>query len=64
MADYAPEVKRILREQGFQFWRQGKGDHAIWRHTGTGRTVSVDSRIKSRHSANGTLKQARLKKAF
>jgi predicted RNA binding protein YcfA (HicA-like mRNA interferase family) len=62
--DYAPAVRRILRENGFEFLRRGRGDHEIWRHTTTGRKVSVDGTIKSRHSANGILKQAGLKKAF
>ena len=64
MNDFAPAVRRVLGQNGFEFWRRGKGDHDIWRHKQTGRKVSVDSEIKSRHSANGTLKQAGLSKAF
>lgn len=54
----------MLRQNGFAFWRSGRGDHEIWRHEGTGRKVSVDRTIKSRHTANGVLKQAGLPKAF
>ncbi len=64
MNDFAPAVRRILRENGFVLWRQGKGDHEIWRQDKTGRKVAVDGKIKSRHSANATLKQAGLPKAF
>lgn len=64
MADYTEDVRRILAENGFAFLRRGKGDHVIWGSAATGRTVSVDGKIKSRHSANATLKQAGLPKAF
>ncbi len=65
MNDYAPAVRRILRENGFELMpKRGKGDHEIWRHVTTGKKVSVDGTIKSRHTANGILKQAGLKKAF
>ncbi len=30
MADYADQVKRILRDHGCNRDRQGKGDHEIW----------------------------------
>lgn len=64
MADFAPEVKRILRENGCEFARRGKGDHDMWYSPISGRNVTVDHEIKSRHTANGVLKQAGLKKAF
>ena len=64
MNDYAPAVRRILRENGFAFLRQGRGDHEIWQDIKTGRKVSVDGTIKSRHTANGILKQAGLPKSF
>ncbi|WP_278359177.1 type II toxin-antitoxin system HicA family toxin, partial [Thermus thermophilus] len=60
MADYAPEVKRLLREAGCYPVRQGKGDHEIWFSPITGRKFVVDSKIKSRHTANAVLKQAGL----
>ena len=45
MADYAPEVKRLLREAGCYPVRQGKGDHEIWFSPITGRKFVVDSII-------------------
>jgi hypothetical protein len=44
--------------------RQGHGDHEIWCSPKTHRNFPVDSKIKSRHTANGVLKQAGLEKAF
>jgi predicted RNA binding protein YcfA (HicA-like mRNA interferase family) len=64
MNNFSPEVRRLLRAAGFEFHRSGKGDHQIWRHPTTGRSVTVDSKIKSRHSANQALKEAGLPKAF
>ena len=64
MNNFAPAVRRILEENGWQFWRRGRGDHDIWRHPETGQKVTVDHTIKSRHTANGILKQAGLSKAF
>lgn len=64
MNDFAPAVRRILAENGYEFDRSGRGDHELWRNPGTGRKVVVDGRIKSRHTANGILKQAGLPKAF
>jgi hypothetical protein len=64
LADFSPELKRILRESGCRFERQGKGDHEIWFSPVSGRRFPVDSRIKSRHTANAVLKQAGLPKQF
>ncbi|MBB5047063.1 putative RNA binding protein YcfA (HicA-like mRNA interferase family) [Rhodopseudomonas rhenobacensis] len=64
MTDFAPAVKDILRQNGCEFVRQGKGDHEMWKSPISGKTFPVDSKIKSRHTANGILKQAGLPKAF
>lgn len=64
MTDFTPELKKLLRRSGFAFWRSGRGDHEIWRNDANGRKVVVDHAIKSRHTANGVLKQAGLPKAF
>ncbi len=64
MADYAPRLRKLLLEAGCRFVRQGKGDHEIWYSPITERYFVVDGRIKSRHTANGVLKQAGLPKAF
>ena len=57
-------MRRLLREAGCVFVRQGKGDHEIWYSPITSTTFPVDGRILSRHTANGTLKDAGLPKAF
>ncbi|MDA8384495.1 MAG: type II toxin-antitoxin system HicA family toxin [Betaproteobacteria bacterium] len=64
MSDFSPELKRILRAAGCYFVRPGNGDHEIWRSPITGRNFPVDGKIKSRHTANGVLKQAGLEKQF
>lgn len=65
MADnYTPALKKLLRQAGCRFERQGKGDHEIWYSPISERRFMVDASIKSRHWANHTLKQAGLPKAF
>lgn len=64
MSDFRPEVVRLLRDAGCYLKRQGKGDHQIWHSPITNRSFPVDSEIKSRHTANGILKQAGLPKTF
>ena len=64
MADYSPEVKKILRENCCRFDRAGKGDHEIWFSPITKRKFPVDHKILSRHTANAVLKQAGIPKAF
>jgi len=62
--NFAPELKRLLSEGGCRFERHGKGDHDIWFSPHTGVRFPVDHKIKSRHTANGVLKQAGLRKSF
>ena len=62
--NFAPELKRLLREAGCRFERTGKGDHEIWYSPITDIRFTVDAKIKSRHTANGVLKQAGLPKKF
>jgi hypothetical protein len=64
MANFTPELKRILAEKNCHKVRQGKGDHEIWHSPINGRHFVVDSKIKSRHTANAVLKQAGLPKHF
>jgi len=64
MANFAPEVKKILLAHGCFFVRPGKGDHEIWQSPISKRRFPVDQKILSRHTANGILKQAGLPKAF
>ncbi|HET8700533.1 MAG TPA: type II toxin-antitoxin system HicA family toxin [Nitrococcus sp.] len=63
-ANLTPQVKQHLQEAGCRFERQGRGDHEIWYSPLTHRRFPVDAHIKSRHTANGVLKQAGLPKAF
>jgi len=64
MADFGPKLRELLRQNGCEFVRQGKGDHEVWYSPHTQRRFPVDQKIKSRHTANGVLKQAGLDKAF
>ncbi len=64
MPDYTRDVKALLREANCRFHRQGKGDHETWWSPISQRFFTVDNGIKSRHTANETLKQAGLTKAF
>lgn len=62
MADYYRDVIRLLRENGYEFKRQGRGDHG-W-NSKTGVRVAVDRKLQSRFTANGILKEAGIPKAF
>lgn len=64
MDSYTPLVKKMLRDHGCYPVRSGKGDHEIWYSPTSGINFPVDNAIKSRHTANGVLKQAGLPKAF
>jgi hypothetical protein len=63
-SSFTPELVRLLTASGCYFERPGKGDHDIWYSPITNLRFPVDSKIKSRHTANAVLKQAGLKKAF
>lgn len=64
MAAYEKKVRDILDEHGCEFVRRGDGDHDIWYSPISKRRFPVDGKIKSRHTANGTLKQAGIDKKF
>ena len=64
MADYGRELRKLLRDAGCEFVRQGRGDHEIWFSPIANVRFTVDGTIKSRHTANETLKQAGLPKKF
>ncbi|MDY7027650.1 MAG: type II toxin-antitoxin system HicA family toxin [Spirochaetota bacterium] len=64
MNNFSQPVKKILRKYGCFFERHGKGDHGIWYSPISGIRFPVDSKIKSRHTANGILKQAGIIKKF
>lgn len=64
MTSYTPRIIEILLANGFEYWRAGKGDHQIWRHKATGKRVTVDAKVLSRHTANKIMRDAGLPKAF
>jgi len=64
MSDFWPALRRILMEHGWEHLREAKGDHVVWWHPPTGRTLIIDKGTKSRHTVNGILKDAGLPKAF
>ena len=63
MKDFGKPVRDKLREAGCAFHRHGKGDHDIW-ITEQGKRIVVPVSIKSRHTANGILKDAGFPKLF
>ena len=64
MAEYERRVRNILKENGCEFSRRGKGDHDIWYNPAINKSFPVDSKIKSRHMANTIMKQAKIDYKF
>lgn len=64
MAEYEKKVREILSQNGCYFVRHGKGDHDIWYSPISSRHVTVDSKIKSRYTANAVLKQCEISFRF
>ncbi len=64
MGGHPRALKDLLLAAGCRFVRPGKGDHEIWYSPITKRHFTLDHGVKSRHTANETLKQAGLPKAF
>lgn len=64
MASFTRDLKKTLKKAGCHFHEQGKGDHETWYSPISNRYFIVDNNIKSRHTANVTLQQAGLPKAF
>ncbi len=58
MAEYEKKVREILKDHGCYFIRHGKGDHDIWYSPVTEKSFPVDTRIKSRFTANSIMKQS------
>lgn len=61
---FTPDIVQALRAAGCTFVRHGKGDHDIWFSPLTNRNFAVDGKTLSRHTANGTLIAAGLRKQF
>jgi len=64
MAEYEKKVREELKRHGCYFVRHGKGDHDIWYSPITGINVTVDGKIKSRHTENAIMKQSGIDKQF
>lgn len=64
MAEYEKKVRKILMENNCYFVRRGKGDHDIWYSPLSQRHITVDTKIKSRHTANAIMKQSGLNYKF
>ena len=64
MAEYEKKVREELKRHGCYFVWHGKGDHDIWYSPITGINVTVDGKIKSRHTANAIMKQSGIDKQF
>ena len=64
MNDYGKAVRDTLKANGCSFLRQGRGDHEVWTGPAATKPFTVPVKIKSRHTANGVLKDAGLPKKF
>ena len=64
MAQYEKIVREILHKNGCAFVRHGKGDHDIWYSPINDCRFTVDSKIKSRHTANAIMKQSGIDHKF
>ncbi len=56
------DLKAILHENGCYYVRQASGSHEMWFSPITMRHFTVAVTVKSRHTANGILKQAGIEK--
>lgn len=64
MAEYEKKVRDILSKNNCNFVRRGKGDHDIWYSPITQKYITVDGKIKSRHTANAVMKQSGINHHF
>ncbi|MDE6909083.1 MAG: type II toxin-antitoxin system HicA family toxin [Lachnospiraceae bacterium] len=64
MAEYEKKVRKIMLQNGCTFVRRGKGDHDIWYSPITNRNITVDTKIKSRHTANAIMNQSGINHKF
>lgn len=62
VTDFTREIRRQLRQAGWQFHRQAKGDHEVWINPRTGEKVTVDGKVRNRALANKILKDASIGK--
>ena len=65
MADYGDETRQLLSSDGYiKIPKRGKGSHSMWHNKEKNITVTVKDKIKSRHSANEIIKDAKIKHKF
>jgi len=57
------EVCKEIKALGFSYKENAKGSHEKWQN-GAGRIILVPRNLKSRHTANGILKDAGCDKRF
>jgi predicted RNA binding protein YcfA (HicA-like mRNA interferase family) len=62
MPDYYRQVTALLRAAQFEKIPGGKGSHEKWRSDVLSVTTIVPKSLKSRHTANGILKTAKIDK--
>lgn len=60
---YKPLTDLLKKEAGAYYIRNNKGGHEKW-STADGRSLNIPHPCKSRHTANGILEDAGLKKRF
>jgi predicted RNA binding protein YcfA (HicA-like mRNA interferase family) len=59
MADgFYKAVCDLISANGYRYLKNAKGSHEKWQCENTGRIVLVPRNLKSRHTANGILKDA------
>ena len=59
MDGFYKDVTSVLKKFGYSKLRQGSGTHEIWNNGD--RNVTVSKNMKSRHTANEIMKQAKIK---
>ncbi len=58
------DIVKILREQGYERSKGGKGSHEKWMHPRSGLILIVPHNLLSKHTANNILKSAGLEPKF
>ena len=64
MPGFEKAVRKILRNHGCSVARQAKSDHELWYSPITKLKITVDNKIKSRHTANGIMKRDGIDRKF
>lgn len=62
MNGYYTSVIELLKKNGFSYLKPGKGSHEIWAKGAF--HVTVPFNCKSRHTANGIMKEANISHHF